>query len=435
MKHLFHLLPFWLFFSLLGCSAVTFSAETPTPNLPPSPTAELSTPTPLPLEIEPTIERIDVLITAEEITTIIAGTLAGDCWAPTEPVYSRLGSNITIQFTTTRPENASCTLESQPFELRVPILPEELSNGFYAITVNDQPGTSFTYDAQQLASAGGLLEVSGRIWHDLCAYQAGEQITQPPTGCKAEADNNSYLANGTLEEGEQGVAQVVVQIGGGECPAAPLLTTTTDQDGRYSFPEVSAGNYCVMILSDAGSNELLLAPGQWTAPAAIRGDINAYVTVNQSDDAINFGWDYRLLPRTATQRACDDKALLVQEVNYPADTRVSAGEIITKTWRLQNVGTCSWSDSYRLVWSEGNVRTAETIELDDTIVPGEIADISAEVTIPQGFGRYRGAWWLQNGQGGRFGTGINGNNPLTLNVVVPAPPATLTPAVTATSEE
>ena len=47
-------------------------------------------------------------------------------------------------------------------------------------------------------------------------------------------------------------------------------------------------------------------------------------------------------PPTA-ENLCEDSAHFVSDVNYPDGTKVEAGVEFTKTWRLQNTGTCTVS--------------------------------------------------------------------------------------------
>jgi hypothetical protein len=50
---------------------------------------------------------------------------------------------------------------------------------------------------------------------------------------------------------------------------------------------------------------------------------------------------------------CRDSAILVEDVTYPDNARLEAGERFTKTWKLQNVGTCTWS-GYKVHFVNGD---------------------------------------------------------------------------------
>jgi len=44
-----------------------------------------------------------------------------------------------------------------------------------------------------------------------------------------------------------------------------------------------------------------------------------------------------------------DAASFVRDVTVPDGTKMEPGDDFTKTWRLLNAGTCSWTTAYRLV--------------------------------------------------------------------------------------
>ncbi len=55
---------------------------------------------------------------------------------------------------------------------------------------------------------------------------------------------------------------------------------------------------------------------------------------------------------TASATPCDAVGF-VKDVTYPDGTQVKAGEVFIKTWRIQNTGSCSWKESYTLVFYTG----------------------------------------------------------------------------------
>src|ERR1051326_6274102 len=48
-----------------------------------------------------------------------------------------------------------------------------------------------------------------------------------------------------------------------------------------------------------------------------------------------------------------DAAAFVNDVTYPDGSAVALGGTFTKIWRLKNVGTCTWTTSYALVYVTG----------------------------------------------------------------------------------
>src|SRR5688572_24073099 len=51
--------------------------------------------------------------------------------------------------------------------------------------------------------------------------------------------------------------------------------------------------------------------------------------------------------------SCRDSAVFVEDVTVPDNTRIEAGEEFTKTWKLQNTGSCTWTD-YTIAFVSGD---------------------------------------------------------------------------------
>lgn len=101
-------------------------------------------------------------------------------------------------------------------------------------------------------------------------------------------------------------------------------------------------------------------------------------------------------PSTATQEC--DKAQYITDVTIPDGTVMSPGQIFTKTWRLKNIGTCTWA-GYSLVFDSGNsMGGAASTALGNT-PPGGTIDISIPLTAPAAVGNYRGYWRIRSASG------------------------------------
>jgi len=144
--------------------------------------------------------------------------------------------------------------------------------------------------------------ISGHVWHDECAVPY-ESTEEPPEGCVSMADGG-FEANGILDPGETGIAEVVVRLGAGPCPVEDGWTSETDEIGQYLFEELLPGTYCVSVDALDDGNDLLLVPGSWTFPERWYGPgpIEYELTIGASQimRELNFGWDYQFLPAPAT---------------------------------------------------------------------------------------------------------------------------------------
>jgi len=97
-------------------------------------------------------------------------------------------------------------------------------------------------------------------------------------------------------------------------------------------------------------------------------------------------------------------ASFVMDVNYPDGTEVIGGTAFTKTWRLMNAGTCTWTSAYSLVFYDGaQMNGPLTQPLPGTVSPGQTADISVKLTAPASPNTYTGYWKLRDPNGEVFG--------------------------------
>jgi uncharacterized protein YkwD len=85
-------------------------------------------------------------------------------------------------------------------------------------------------------------------------------------------------------------------------------------------------------------------------------------------------------------------------VTYPDNTRVEAGETFTKTWQLQNVGTCTWT-GYTVAFVDGDrMGSPASVPVPET-ERSKPVDVSVELTAPSSDGTYRGNFELHNAAG------------------------------------
>lgn len=98
---------------------------------------------------------------------------------------------------------------------------------------------------------------------------------------------------------------------------------------------------------------------------------------------------------TNTPQPCN-KAAAVSET-YPDDTEVTVNTDFDKSWRLQNIGTCTWNANYRVVFYSGDQMGGPNSQLlNATVAPGEIIDIIIDQKAPNTAGTYKGVWKLQD---------------------------------------
>ena len=104
---------------------------------------------------------------------------------------------------------------------------------------------------------------------------------------------------------------------------------------------------------------------------------------------------------SATQTC--DIAQFIDDVTIPDGTTLEPNETFTKTWRLKNVGTCSWTTSYAIVFSGGDSMDGPATQaLVGNVNPGQTVDISVDLTAPDSDDDYKGYWKLRNAAGVHF---------------------------------
>lgn len=101
-----------------------------------------------------------------------------------------------------------------------------------------------------------------------------------------------------------------------------------------------------------------------------------------------------------------DAAAFVSDVTYPDGSDVSLGSSFTKIWRLKNVGTCTWTTAYALVYVSGERFSAPTVvSMPTNVGPGQTVDLAVNLTAPNQSGRFQGYWKLRNASNVLFGIG------------------------------
>jgi peptidoglycan hydrolase-like protein with peptidoglycan-binding domain len=97
-------------------------------------------------------------------------------------------------------------------------------------------------------------------------------------------------------------------------------------------------------------------------------------------------------------------ASFVADVTIPDDTNININASFSKTWRLRNVGSCSWTSGYMLVFDSGDAMDgpAQQQLTGGTVSPGQNLDVTVNLKAPGSPGTYRGNWKLREPGGSLF---------------------------------
>ncbi|MBX3004280.1 MAG: hypothetical protein KF821_00445 [Anaerolineales bacterium] len=114
------------------------------------------------------------------------------------------------------------------------------------------------------------------------------------------------------------------------------------------------------------------------------------------------------LPATSVPATGCYQAYFVADISVPDNTQMTKGQTFTKTWRIRNNGTCTWTSDFDIVYTSGtNLASVSSVDLPKEVKPGETVDISIPMTAPSSDGSYRSSWVIKASNGYSFG--VNGN--------------------------
>lgn len=130
-------------------------------------------------------------------------------------------------------------------------------------------------------------------------------------------------------------------------------------------------------------------------------------------------------PPAAPTPACADDSIFYGDITVPDGETFYPGGPITKTWRLQNKGTCTWGPDYRFRFVSGNAMGAAITQTSPIVAPGSTGDVTVVMTAPRKTGDHVGTWQMVNAGGKSFGWTV------AVKIHV-APPPTATPIPTPT---
>jgi uncharacterized protein YkwD len=137
------------------------------------------------------------------------------------------------------------------------------------------------------------------------------------------------------------------------------------------------------------------APAATESPTALPGDVASTETSATLPTATaTVGTPFPTNPPD-----CTNSASFVADITIPDNTNVAGGTTFTKTWRINNNGTCVWGPDYTLThYSDETLGAPVSVPLGVTY-PGQNLDISVNLTAPNSIGTHRGNFVIKNPAG------------------------------------
>jgi uncharacterized protein YkwD len=221
------------------------------------------------------------------------------------------------------------------------------------------------------------------------------------------------------------VAITTLRQAGDACSLNPLVI---DRLIPLEVANLPAGTYTVTVNGVGASFDLATEVAQAAQPTLEPAPTEVATEESATPEASEGETQPSLTPTAPTSeptptelppKDCEDIAAFYGDLSVPDGTIFRQGETFTKTWKLRNEGTCTWGPGYALVFSEGDVLNAPlSVPLPGAIPPGEIVEVSVDMTAPPKGGPYYSDWLLQDDRGTRFGTGAARKVPVWVKINV-----------------
>ena len=113
-------------------------------------------------------------------------------------------------------------------------------------------------------------------------------------------------------------------------------------------------------------------------------------------------------------------AYFVGYVGSPDGAVVGVAETFKKTWDVRNIGTCTWTRDYRMVFFGGEHMSGPNwVPFPKEVPPGDHMFIGVAMISPYEGGTHTSYWMLQAADGTRFGVGERGDKALRGSIFVP----------------
>jgi uncharacterized protein YkwD len=138
-------------------------------------------------------------------------------------------------------------------------------------------------------------------------------------------------------------------------------------------------------------------------------------------------------PAVTSPPDCTNKAVLLEDVTIPDNTRIAAGGTFTKTWRFKNTGSCNWA-GYTINFLTGDRMGAPDSSPIPETLADETVDVSLELTAPSAVGTYSGYYVLKDAAGESIDIGIEKTFWLKIIVGNPSASPSATPAAASGSK-
>ncbi len=97
----------------------------------------------------------------------------------------------------------------------------------------------------------------------------------------------------------------------------------------------------------------------------------------------------------------------IKDLTIPDHTALKPGQSFTKTWLVQNSGTCTWQSGFKFSLVGGVAMGITSISLNPTVAPSGRIPLSISLTVPTDqAGTLIGTWRMSDQDGNFFGDAL-----------------------------
>lgn len=215
---------------------------------------------------------------------------------------------------------------------------------------------------------------------------------------RRQADSSCQLSESVFEK--------VIPLEIGDAPPGEYAVVVNDQSASFTYAGVAHSAPALPAQTEPPP----------AAPPAIPAEPAPAVPTVPADEARP---PAVVQPPPAEAAECLDRAAFSADVTVPDGSIFRQRERFTKTWKLRNEGTCTFSADYALVFAGGELLNAPlSVPLGREVAPGEFFTVSVSMAAPEQGGSYQSNWEMQNARGDRFGFGASRKEPVWVRIQV-----------------
>lgn len=223
-------------------------------------------------------------------------------------------------------------------------------------------------------------------------------------------DPNSYvtISGTTFHQGMPPVAPPLKQPNGPYAQLKPLFKwNSVLRAAQYSLQVSTSRDFGSFVLNETTTST------EYTPPFNLAADTTYYwrvAAINAYGNASQFNvMDFRTGPAFETPPDNDDAQPTTDAARFtgtelPNDAYVAQPNgAFRKMWQVQNTGSTTWNNGYRLVFVSGIQMGAPSEVAIPAASPQQVVTVGMDIVAPSEPGVHRGYWQLRNAQGTFFG--------------------------------